>query len=156
MSVDHPASRPSPACCRRDLLAGACLLGLAVGATGCGSGTRATPAPPGPPSVPAGSPSSSTAIVLGPTESIPIGGGTVFTQQRVVVTQPEPGQYHAYSARCTHEGCLVSSVTEGTINCPCHGSRFSITDGAVITGPAVEPLHRRNIVVTSGSIMLQA
>jgi Rieske Fe-S protein len=55
---------------------------------------------------------------------------------------------------CTHEGCKVSQVANGTIDCPCHGSRFSIVDGSVVRGPATSPLRARSITVDGGSVLL--
>jgi Rieske Fe-S protein len=48
--------------------------------------------------------------VLGPTSDVPEGSGTVFRDQKVVVTQPKPGDFKAFTAVCTHQGCLVDSV----------------------------------------------
>ena len=92
--------------------------------------------------------------VLGAAREIPVGGGTIFTAARVVVTQPARGQYRAFSAVCTHVGCLLNQVTGGTIDCPCHGSRFAITNGAVVTGPAPAPLPKRQIRIVDGMIVL--
>ncbi|MFJ4370428.1 Rieske (2Fe-2S) protein [Streptomyces chartreusis] len=91
---------------------------------------------------------------LADTADIPVGGGTIFKDQKVVVTQPEQGQFKAFSAICTHQQCLVGSVSDGTINCPCHGSKFKITDGAVANPPATRPLPAQNIVVDGNSISL--
>ncbi|MFF6909992.1 Rieske (2Fe-2S) protein [Streptomyces sp. NPDC012389] len=91
---------------------------------------------------------------LASTDDIPVGGGTIFKEQKVVVTQPEEGEFKAFSAVCTHAQCLVSTVSDGTINCPCHGSKFSITDAAVETGPATRPLPAEQITVAGGSIRL--
>ena len=93
-------------------------------------------------------------VVLGSAGEIPVGGGMVFTAARIVVTQPARGQYHAFSAVCTHVGCVVNQVSSGTIDCPCHGSRFKITDGAVVAGPAPSPLPKRQIRIVGGKVVL--
>ena len=63
------------------------------------------------------------------TSDIEVGGGAIFADDEVVITQPSEGEFKAFSAVCTHQGCLVSSVSDGTINCDCHGSKFSIETG---------------------------
>ncbi|MEU7379275.1 MULTISPECIES: Rieske 2Fe-2S domain-containing protein [unclassified Streptomyces] len=91
---------------------------------------------------------------LASTADIPVGGGKVFAQQKVVVTQPEKGEFKAFSAICTHQGCTVNRVANGTIDCPCHGSRFHVTDGSVAHGPAVRPLPVKQIKVEGNSVHL--
>jgi Rieske Fe-S protein len=93
--------------------------------------------------------------LLGLVKDIPVGGGMVFMSQKVVVTQPARGVFRAFSAICTHVGCVCNVVSNGTINCPCHGSEFKISDGAVVTGPAPAPLPMRTIAVADGKILLQ-
>ncbi len=83
---------------------------------------------------------------------VPVGGGTVVESLQVVVTQPTDGDYKAFSAVCTHQGCLVSSVQDGTINCPCHGSRFDISTGDVVQGPATQPLPEKSVSVSGDAI----
>jgi Rieske Fe-S protein len=97
-----------------------------------------------------------TGTLLGLVTDVPVGGGKVFMSQKVVVTQPMKGVFHAFSAVCTHVGCVCNQVASGTINCPCHGSKFKIADGSVVTGPAPAPLPPRTISVTNGKIMLMA
>lgn len=92
--------------------------------------------------------------VLGDAKDIPVGGGVVFTAAKVVVTQPTKDKFHCFSAICTHVGCIVNKVAAGTIDCPCHGSTFRITDGAVVTGPADAPLPKKTFKVESGKVVL--
>lgn len=78
----------------------------------------------------------------------------MFADQAVVVTQPVAGRFHAFSAICTHQGCTISEVTDDTINCPCHGSRFSSTDGSVVRGPARRPLPTVDVIVEGTDLTL--
>ncbi|MEU0519087.1 Rieske (2Fe-2S) protein [Streptosporangium sp. NPDC006007] len=91
---------------------------------------------------------------LAATADIPVGGGEVFKDDKVVVTQPKAGEFKAFTSVCTHRGCDVAGVSGGTINCPCHGSRFNIADGSVAQGPAARPLAEKPIKVEGGSITL--
>ncbi|MFD0147069.1 MULTISPECIES: Rieske (2Fe-2S) protein [unclassified Streptomyces] len=144
---------------------------VAALATGCGSdgdtdsGTTASPTAPGtdttpaptttPPEEPTGSPASSPAgNALAQTSDIPVGGGTIFKEEKVVVTQPTADDFKAFSAICTHQGCIVAKVENGTIDCACHGSKFRITDGSVVNGPATRPLPAEEITVSGDSITL--
>ncbi|MGW1287066.1 Rieske 2Fe-2S domain-containing protein [Streptomyces sp. NPDC002586] len=95
-----------------------------------------------------------TGTELGRTSDIPEGGGKIFKDQKVVVTQPTKGHFKAFSAICTHLGCTVNTVANGTIDCPCHGSKFHIADGSVAHGPATKPLPAKSIKVEKKSIRL--
>ncbi|MBC2903277.1 Rieske (2Fe-2S) protein [Streptomyces cupreus] len=88
------------------------------------------------------------------TDDIPVGGGKIFKDEQVVVTQPEDGEFKAFSSTCTHQQCTVATVSDGTINCTCHGSRFNITDGSVARPPATRPLPEKEITVEGNSIRL--
>ncbi|MFE2097641.1 Rieske (2Fe-2S) protein [Streptomyces sp. PTD9-10] len=88
------------------------------------------------------------------TGDVPEGGGTIFKEQKVVITQPTKGDFKAFSAICTHMGCTVNQVADGTIDCPCHGSKYDIADGAVAHGPATKPLPPKSIKVEGNSIHL--
>jgi Rieske Fe-S protein len=92
--------------------------------------------------------------VLATAAEIPVGGGKIFAGERVVVTQPTRGTYRGFSAVCTHVGCILSTVSDGTIDCPCHGSEFKITNGAVVTGPAPAPLPKKQIKIVDGKVVL--
>ncbi len=91
---------------------------------------------------------------LAKTTDIPEGGGKVFADQGVVVTQPAAGHFKAFSSKCTHKGCAVKGISNGVINCPCHGSKFSATDGSVKKGPATSALPAADITVEGDSIKL--
>ncbi len=120
------------------------------GTSSAQGGTQSSPAPASRPkksAKPAGT-------VLGAASEIPLGGGEIYTAAKVVVTQPARGQYKAFSAVCTHVGCIMSAVTNRTIDCPCHGSQFKITNGAVITGPAPSPLPPKQIKIVGGNVVL--
>jgi Rieske Fe-S protein len=81
-----------------------------------------------------------------------VGGCFVVSGAKVVVTQPTEGDFKAFSAVCTHQGCLVESSPEGEIPCPCHSSRFSLDDGSPLSGPATASLAPVEITVDGDSI----
>ena len=89
---------------------------------------------------------------LGSTSEVPVGGGKVFGDQKIVVTQPTDGDFKAFSAVCTHQSCLVSQIADGTIDCLCHGSKFSDQDGSVVNGPATSGLFEVTIKVDGDTI----
>ena len=149
---------------RRTLLTAAALAVPAVGVAGCESyGAPSAPpaADPGdqPAQTPAEQPADPSAAGGGPpplaqVADIPVGGGTIFAAQKVVVTRPEENTVKAFSVACTHQGCAVTDVSDGTINCACHGSRFKVADGSVAKGPANAPLRAVNVSVRDGAIRL--
>ena len=102
---------------------------------------------------PAGSAGSGGSAVLAKTSDVPVGGGKILAGPKIVITQPQAGSFKAFTAVCTHLGCTVGSVSGGTINCPCHGSKFSIDNGSVVNGPATRPLAPISIKVQGTSIV---
>jgi nitrite reductase/ring-hydroxylating ferredoxin subunit len=102
----------------------------------------------------AGAAAGSSGAVLARTADIPEGGGKIFAEHGVVVTQPTKGQFKAFSSTCTHQGCAVTGITGGMITCPCHHSAFSTADGSVRKGPATRPLPARTISVSGDEIKL--
>jgi Rieske Fe-S protein len=145
---------------RRALVTGTCGAACVAALSAC-SIYRVGPAPapaaaPAAPDAqaapaPAGSPQGGA---LARTSAIPVGGGTVFAERDIVITQPEAGEFRAFSATCTHQGCPVTEVADGTINCNCHGSKFAVADGSVVDGPADTGLPERDISVTGEEILL--
>jgi nitrite reductase/ring-hydroxylating ferredoxin subunit len=149
-----------PAARRRTLLRGICGATCAAGLMACGGGSRSVPPPTASSApalgVPAPPASADTAPALAAASDIPLGGGRIFPDYRLVVTQPIAGDLRAFTAICTHDGCMLTTVADATINCPCHGSRFAITDGAVVHGPALRGLTPRTITLQGDSITLNA
>jgi Rieske Fe-S protein len=148
---------------RRVLIAAAAGLGAGTyGAAACGAPTPATPsaqvtAPLS--AAPASEglrpvPATHAPRPVAATRDIPVGGGRIFPALRVVVTQPVAGQFRGFGIVCTHDGCELNSVAGGTINCPCHGSRFALTDGSVVHGPARTGLRTEKITVDGDRILL--
>lgn len=132
---------------RRHALTGAATVGLGLpllAACGDGGG-KATDG--------AASATSSTGS-LTTTADIEVGGGAIFADQKVVVTQPSQGEFKGFGTTCPHQGCAVSAVTDGLITCPCHGSKFSIEDGSVQDGPAPTGLTELALKVDGDEISL--
>ena len=135
-----PYVRPDHVITRRSLLATAGLAAAALGGlSACGGGGDA-PASGG-----------SAGPVTAKTSEIKVGGGAIFAAGQAVITQPTAGEFKAFSSICTHAACPVADVTD-TINCNCHGSKFSITDGSVVNGPATQPLAARTVTVSGDSV----
>ena len=168
--TDHHATHqgsdtPARALTRRNVLRGLGVGGLALpvlAACGGGSEPSASPGNSDPSSGGSGgegsggtgsggTESGGTSI---PVSDVPVGGGTILAAEMVVVTQPEEGDFKAFSARCTHQGCPVQTVEDGLIGCNCHGSRFSIEDGSVASGPAPSPLESLSVSVEGDEVVV--
>ncbi|MCG7209325.1 Rieske (2Fe-2S) protein [Streptomyces arenae] len=156
---------PSAAPGRRTVMAAAGAAGLAAALTACGSSddnsgstttnnTGAGSTTQDSNGTGGGSTAAAGGTALAKTSDIPEGGGTIYKDQAVVVTQPTSGTYKAFSTKCPHAGCAVSSVADGEIVCPCHGSKFAIADGSVKQGPATTGLTAANITVAGDQISL--
>ena len=146
---------------RRRALAGsaAVAVGLPLLAA-CGDDSASTATDPGSTSNPGDDPtpsseepgSSGGGAALASTSDVPVGGCFVVGAAKIVLTQPTEGDFKAFTAVCTHQGCLVESSTEGDIPCPCHMSKFSLEDGSPQSGPATQPLAAVEIAVDGDSI----
>ncbi|MFF4805853.1 Rieske (2Fe-2S) protein [Streptomyces sp. NPDC001351] len=153
--------QPVPAPGRRTVVAAVGATGLAVALTACGSDNGSSDSSSSNTQAGANASGGSSAssgsgggTALAKTADIPAGGGKIFKDQGVVVTQPTAGTYKAFSSKCTHQGCAVSEISNGVIICPCHKSEFSVTDGSVKKGPATQPLPAEKITVSGDSITL--
>jgi nitrite reductase/ring-hydroxylating ferredoxin subunit len=161
MTSESIPSAPAPA--RRTVVAAVGAAGLAVALTACGSddgssdsssSTQAGANASGGDSGAGASSGSGGGAALAKTSEIPEGGGKIFKDKSLVVTQPASGQFKAFSTKCPHQGCAVSSIANGAIVCPCHGSQFSVEDGSVKKGPATTGLTEQKVTVSGDSITL--
>ncbi|MET9412904.1 Rieske 2Fe-2S domain-containing protein [Streptomyces klenkii] len=139
-----PQSPAEPPCAsRRTVLRGAALAGVAgLGTAACDgkTGPKAAAVPTAP-------------VDLGPSADVPVGQARLFREQRLIVSQPVQGQYKAFSAVCTHAGCVADKVDNGKVRCPCHGSEFDVNTGKVLQGPAGDPLPSVPVRSTGGKLI---
>ncbi|SNT62446.1 Ferredoxin subunit of nitrite reductase or a ring-hydroxylating dioxygenase [Asanoa hainanensis] len=155
-------SREEAVTSRRTLLAGVGAVGAVSVLAACGSDDpagsgAATNGGSNPePTDQAEEPSGDTGggEVVGKVADVPVGGGAIFAATEMVVTQPTAGQFHGFRAVCTHQGCPIASVDSGTINCSCHGSKFSLDTGEPRNGPATRALTERQVTVKGDDIVL--
>lgn len=138
---EHHTFRPT----RRTALASAATVGLGVPfLAACGGGDSSAAGSTGASATPG------TAVAT--TADIEVGGGKIYAEESLVVTQPTAGEFKGFSSICTHQGCPVTTIADGLIDCTCHGSKFSITDGSPQSGPATEPLAPIALKVTGDQI----
>jgi nitrite reductase/ring-hydroxylating ferredoxin subunit len=153
---------------RRIVFQGLSALGVAAVLAGCGGEEESAPRASTPsseessarPSDPGKSPSGkpkqpqrATVDALATTDEIPVGGGIVLTDARIVITQPSQGEFQAFSAVCTHQGQTVGEVQDNTITCNFHGSQYDAATGDVTNGPATAGLDPVKVRVEGGQIV---
>jgi Rieske Fe-S protein len=134
---------------RRRFVKGVALTTGAVAVSGCGGGAASPTAPIGPPAAQA---RRLTLPLMGVGETVAAFDG----DEGLAVTRLSENDVVAVSRRCTHQGCtvLLPERAGATLDCPCHGSRFTI-QGVVVNGPAERPLpgypariEGRSVIVT--------
>ena len=136
---------------RRAVLAGAAGITAASILAACGDDSTNNPGST--PTTGGGAATSSGASgVQAKKSQVPVGGGLIMGDKDVVITQPTDGTFKAFSATCTHQQCPVANVSGGTINCTCHGSKYSITDGSVKNGPATKGLTAKQVTVNGDDL----
>jgi nitrite reductase/ring-hydroxylating ferredoxin subunit len=152
--MTHPAA---PDCevhaCPLDRRAVLLAAGLAVtvSVAGCGAdeptpAAASTPvapseATPSEPSTSAGGAQAIPAGALTLVAHVPVGGGVVVEEGKVLVVQPNGGTFKAYDAKCPHRGVPVNPPdADGIVVCPRHRARFKAADGSVVKGPAERAL----------------
>ncbi len=90
---------------------------------------------------------------LASVDTVPVNSGYLFEADEYIVTQPTAGKFVGFDSLCTHEGCPVDVFdTPGEMACSCHSTKFKITDGKVISGPAKRPMPMKPIIVENGQI----
>jgi Rieske Fe-S protein len=148
------ASTPSRRTALRTAGAGAASIVVVGAVASCGTTTDSASSTPATGGAGQSGAAASSAGGASPVKKadIPVGGGKVVGQ--VVVTQPVAGTFKAFSAVCTHQGCLVTAVSSGQIMCPCHGSSFDAATGAVVSGPARSPLPAKTVTVAGDTLTL--
>lgn len=128
---------------RRSVLCAGAVAGIGLTTAACsggGGGKQASPTPTAP-------------VELGSSGDVPVGGAKLYREQRLVVSQPSEGEFVAFSAVCTHQGCTLGEVHKEEGSCPCHGSRFDVSTGKVLQGPATKPLPEVPVRVKDGKLV---
>ena len=140
---------------RRAVLGGVAAVGAGAVLAACGSDEPADSGGGGDTSSgDSGGGDAATSGEIGTTADVPVGGGTVFQKEKVVVTQPTEGDFKAFTAVCTHQGCTVGSVKGDTIQCNCHGSQYNAADGKVKKGPAAKALAPKKVTVEGDKLIV--
>ncbi|MER5935671.1 Rieske (2Fe-2S) protein [Streptomyces sp. NPDC002054] len=133
---------------RRTVLKGAAALagaaGAGLGLSACSTATNSGGNTPATPTAP---------VELGAAAEVPVGGAKLYREEKLLVSCPAAGQYKAFSAQCTHAGCVLDKIVENEGNCPCHGSRFDVTTGKVLKGPAETPLPAVPVRAEGGKLI---
>ena len=137
---------------------------LSPGGTGAGAGTTSTTAPAGATTTaPTGATKTTAPTVagklIGQASQVPVGGAATFTDPATgdpgLVLQLAKDQFVAYDAICPHAGCTVGYAPGAKlIVCPCHGSEFDPTTGAVVSPPAPRGLTPIQVAVSADGSLL--
>lgn len=157
-----PFAAPSPITRRSLLVAGATAVGVAGAVTlaGCSSGgshgtasstTPGSGATKGGGGTPTGG---SGGTPLAKVSDVPVGNAISATLdgKPILISQPTSGAIVAFTAICTHMGCTVAPAGK-EFHCPCHGSVYDASTGAVIHGPAPRALAKIPTHIVDGEVV---
>ncbi len=93
-------------------------------------------------------------VLVGSLNELAVGQGKIVPveDKPVVIVNTRQG-VRAFSAICTHLGCIVEWDSQRQfIHCPCHDGRFNPVTGAVISGPPPVPLPSVAVSVKDDNI----
>jgi Rieske Fe-S protein len=154
--TDRPA--PIPGISRRGMLAvgaagvaGIALAGCTQAAVPDNPTVTGNPAGSGS----SGSGSSGSGAPLAQLSAIPVGGAISAKGANgapLIIARPTSNTVAAFSAICTHQGCTVAPAGQ-ELDCPCHGSVYNATTGAVINGPALSPLPPVQVTLSGDNVL---
>jgi cytochrome b6-f complex iron-sulfur subunit len=93
--------------------------------------------------------------MVGAVEDFAIGTGKVVPvdNKPVIIVNTSVGGVKAFSAICTHLGCVVDwDKKRGVIHSPCHDGLFNPVTGAVVGGPPPRPLPPYELAIKDGKV----
>ena len=140
---------------RRTILAGSLAATSTIALAACAADAPVAETSPPSASVDQAPSEVSGEIFLASIDEIPVGTGKkimVDESLTILVTHPKQDQFRAFSATCTHSGCIVSGVQDGQIACGCHGARFNTDSGEPEQGPARSPLGKISLEVRGNDL----
>lgn len=152
--MNTDTSRDRSTVTRRALLGGVGAAAAVGAVTACGTSAGSEPGPASVPAPTTTTPPGPDAQVVAAVADVPVGGGVLLAGKRLVLTQPTAGDFHAFVAICTHQGCNITEVEDDRIVCRCHGSVFAL-DGAPIEGPAKRRLATRPIEARGTDLVVE-
>ena len=108
---------------------------------------------------PTGQTQPSGPVTIAQVSDVPVGTVFAFTNPSdgvpAYLLQPAAGKFLAYSAVCTHQGCIVNYDSTGMqFMCPCHGAKYDGTSGQPVSGPAPTGLTPISVSVSGDSIIV--
>jgi thiosulfate dehydrogenase [quinone] large subunit len=120
-------------------------------------GPTTTSTPPASPSTTTAPNPATSGTHIGPASGVPVGGSASFQDPKsgdpAIIIQPKAGQFVAFDAVCPHAGCTVAfDQSQDIVVCPCHGSLFNASTGAVEQGPAASGLRTITVTESSGQL----